>query len=101
MSKATVAKKIISTKVVALATKTFEELSKSRSTPKTTKQINRSAKKLVKMIQTLIKKSEKKKARLAKALAKKKAKVANSRRKVQKTSKPIKTSRKPKKVPAN
>jgi hypothetical protein len=101
MSKPTVAKKVVSSKLVAQATKTFEELSRSKASEKTNKQISRSAKRLVKTVHALIKKAEKKKARIAKALAKKKAKEAKARAKGRKTARSVKTPRKVRKVPAN
>lgn len=102
MRNSRVAKKVISDKVLAFATKTFESLGKSKPTPKAAKQISRSAKKLVKTIHALIRKSEKKRAKQAKVLAKRKAKaVVKARTGVQKPSKSAKPSIKLKKVPAN
>ena len=104
MTKSTVARKAVSAKLIAYATKAFEELSGSKTSDKISKQISRGARKLTKIIHAQVKKIEKKNAKLAKAAAKKKAKQAKTRTKNSKPVKSIKrvkTSRTVKKVPAN
>ena len=101
MSKATVAKKVINSKLVAFATKTFEDLSKSKSTRKATKLINRGTRRLAKTVHGLLKKVEKKKAKQAKAVAKNKSKEANPKAMNNKVSGRVKTTGSVKKVPVN
>ena len=100
MSKTTVTRKAISAKLIAHATKAFEELSGSKPSEKGVKQISKSTRKLVKSIHSLIKKLQKKRAKEAKALARKKAKAAKQA--LKKKSKSIvvaKTAKRVKKVP--